>query len=175
MASARSSWSTSAVWAEFKSGPYTNYPQNGEELYDQGSLAIVKGSRPFLVNAWGALVRNTPGTSDGSKFWQDAYNDVEGDGGPRDLFNVFYVNGPAAGQGDYWRSDGSRAGIDRFYDGGNYVVVRGSHLEDNYPRSPGGPKTISAWARVVEYLRPELVAVFDQTQVERASLGQQRQ
>lgn len=172
MAATRSSWSSNGVWAELKAGPYTNYPENGEELFDQGSLAIVNGRHPFLVNAWGALVRNTPGTGDGSPLWQKAYDDVLGDGGQRDLFNVFYINGPAPGQGQHLRSDGARTSIDRFDDAGNYVVMRGSHLEDNYPRDSGAPRTVEAWTREVVYLRPDLFVVFDRTQVSSPSLDQ---
>jgi hypothetical protein len=173
MAATRSSWGRKAVWAEFKSGPYTAYPENGEELFDQGSLAIVNGSKPFLVNAWSALVRNTPGTTDGSALWNDAYNDVLGDNSPRDLFNVFYVDQPSpSGQGNYLRSDGSRTTIDRFRDAGKFVVMRGMHLEDQYPRNPGQTKTIKAWTREVVYVRPELFVVFDRTEITDPSIDQ---
>ena len=172
MAATRSTWQSNAVWAEFKAGPYTNYPDNGEELPDQGSLAIVNGARPFLVNAWGALVRNTPGTGDGSPLWQKAYDDVLGDNSPRDLFNVFYIGGPSPGQGQYLRSDGARTAIDRFQDAGTYVEMRGTHLEDNYPRNSEQPKTLKSWTREIVYLRPDLFVVFDSTAISSASLDQ---
>ena len=143
MAAVRSSWRPDAVWAQFKAGPFTNYRENGEQLFDEGSLAIVNGARPLLVNAWGALVRNTPGTNDGSALYDKAGTDVFADNGPRDLFNVFSVDRPAPpGQGRYLRADGARTRIDRFEDGGAYVLMRGSQLEDDYPRQDGAPKTI---------------------------------
>jgi hypothetical protein len=66
----RSSWATDAVWASFTSAPYIAYPACGHEYFDQGSLAIVHGGTPLLVNATGALLRNTPGTNDGDT-WED--------------------------------------------------------------------------------------------------------
>ena len=65
-----------------------NNPDNGEEYFDKGSLAIMNGSKQLLVNATGALLRNTPGTNDGSAYYNPVYDDLFGDGGPRDLFNA---------------------------------------------------------------------------------------
>ena len=95
MAAVRSDWSRRAVWAAFKSGPYINFPDNGEEYFDKGSLAIVNGSRPLLVNANGALLRDTPGTSDGDRYYQPIYDDLFSDTGRRDIFNIFYTDRPA--------------------------------------------------------------------------------
>ena len=86
----RSDWSRHAVWGALKSGPYINNPDNGEEYFDKGSLSVVNGDRPLLVNANGTLLRNTPGTGDGDPFWQKIYDDVLGDSRRRDIFNVFY-------------------------------------------------------------------------------------
>jgi hypothetical protein len=173
MASTRSSWAPNAVWAEFKAGPYTAYTENGEELEDQGSAAIVNGNKPFLVNAWSALVRDTPGTNDGSPLWNLAYNDVLGDDSSRDLFNVFYLSTPdPPGQGDHARSDGARTEIDRFQDGGSFVDMRGVHLADNYPRDDGEPKAVTSWTREIVFVRPRVFVVFDRTTVTSAAGGE---
>jgi hypothetical protein len=170
----RSSWNTNAVWGAFKGGPYVNYTDNGEEYFDKGSLAIVRGGRPLLVNAPGALLRNTPGTSDGSQYYNLVYDDLFGDppNGNRTLFNVFYTDPKPWGQGGYLRSDGNAASITRFEDGGSYVAVRASHLEGNYPRNGGEPRSITSWTRDVVYLRPEIFVVYDRTSVTNASIAQ---
>ena len=171
MVAVRSDWSRNAVWGAFKSGPYINYPDNGEEFFDKGSLAIVNGSRPLLVNANGALLRDTPGTSDGDPYCQPIYDDLFSDGGNRDIFNIFYVNRPAPwGQGNRLRSEGARTRISQFEDAGSYVLMHGTHLEDEYPRS--GSRTISSWDRTVVYVRPRVFVVYDRTSVTDAGLDQ---
>jgi hypothetical protein len=172
MVSVRSDWSHNAVWGAFKSGPYINYPENGEEYFDKGSLSIVNGSRPLLVNANGALLRNTPGTNDGDRFYQPIYDDLFSDGARnRDIFNVFYVGRPAPwGQGNRLRRDGARTHISRFHDGRSYVVMTGTHLEDEYPQS--GARTIRSWTRTVVYVRPGTFVVYDRTSVTDPSIDQ---
>ena len=172
MVAVRSDWSRRAVWGAFKSGPYINYPENGEEYFDKGSLSIVNGSRPLLVNANGALLRNTPGTTDGDRFYQPIYDDLFSDGGRnRDIFNIFYVGRPSPwGQGNRLRRDGARTRISRFHDGRAYVVMTGTHLEDEYPQS--GARTIRSWTRTVVYLRPSTFVVADRTSVTDPSIDQ---
>ena len=166
MAAVRSSWNKDAVWAEFKAGPYVNFPDNGEEYFDKGNLAIMNGSKAFVVNAPGALLRNTPGTSDGSAYYDKVYNDIFGDNSKRDLFNVLSTDQPTPwGQGNYLRSDGNRAGMSRFEDGDAYVFMEATHLEDNYPRNSGTTKTITSWTRDVVYLRPGTFVVYDRSAV----------
>jgi len=166
MVAVRSSWQQDAVWASFKGGPYVNNPDNGEQYFDEGSLVILDGARQLLVNGPGALLCNTPGTNDGSQFYNPIYDDIFGDGSPRDLFNVLYTDRPTpTGQGNNLRSDGARTSITRFDDAGGYVALRASHLEDDYPRNPGTAKTIQSWTREVVYLRPSVFVVFDRTKV----------
>ena len=172
-AAVRSSWEKDAVWAQFKAGPYTNFPENGEEYFDKGSLAIMNGAAAFVVNAPGALLRNTPGTGDGSRYYDKVYNDIFGDNSKRDLFNVFSTDRPRPwGQGNYLRSDGNRAGMSRFEDGGAYVYMQGTHLEGNYPRNPDTARTITSWSREVVYLRPGTFVVYDRTEVTDSSVRQ---
>ena len=153
----RSDWSRRAVWGALKSGPYVNYQDNGEEYFDKGSLSVVNGDRPLLVNANGALLRNTPGSDDGDSFWQKIYDDVLGDGGRRDIFNIFY--GGEGGQGNRLRRDGSRTRVTQFADAGSYVAMTGGWLADQYPRG------VRSWTRHVVYVRPGVFVVADDTTV----------
>ena len=171
MAAVRSDWSRRAVWAAFKSGPYINFTDNGEEYFDKGSLSIVNGSRPLLVNANGALLRDTPGTGDGDRYYQPIYDDLFSDTGRRDIFNIFYTDRPAPlGQSNRLRSAGVRTHIGEFEDRGAYALMQGIHLEDMYPRS--GTRTIDAWTRTVVYLRPGTFIVYDRTSVTSAGVRQ---
>jgi hypothetical protein len=173
MAAVRSSWDKDAVWAEFKAGPYVNFPDHGEEYFDKGSLAIMNGAKAFVVNAPGALLRNTPGTTDGSDYYNEVYDDIFADNSKRDLFNVFSTDQPTPwGQGNYLRSDGARAAMSRFEDRGAYVYMQGAQLEDNYPRDPSSPKAITRWTRRVMYLRPGTFVVYDRTTVGDPSVKQ---
>jgi hypothetical protein len=171
MAAMRSSWETSAVWGSFTGGPYVNNPDNGEEYFDKGSLSIVNGSRPFLVNATAALQRNTPGTEDGGDFSDPIYEDLFGDGGKRSIFNVFYVDRPTPlGQNAKLRSQGARTRISAFDDAGGSLFARSTDLQDVYPRA--GDATISGWTRELVYLRPGTFVVHDRTAVTDPALGQ---
>ena len=39
----------------FRAGPYVNNPGQGEEGFDQGGLALVRGNVPLLVNGTGRI------------------------------------------------------------------------------------------------------------------------
>lgn len=166
MASMRSSWRTNAVWAEYKAAPYTGNPDAGEEFFDEGSLEILNGSHQFLVYAPTALMRNTPGTDDGTPYENLIYDDLfSGDNPPRDLFNVFMTSRPTpTGQGDESRADKAHTAT-TFRDYGRYAVARTKHLEDMYPQRQGGGKGIASWSRDVVYVRPRLFVVHDHTVV----------
>jgi hypothetical protein len=170
----RSSWNTDAVWGMFKSGPYVACPCSGEEFYDKGSLTIVDGERPFLVNAWGALLRNTPGTGDGSQYFNPLYDDLYGDAAHREIFNIFYVDEPTPeGQGEYLRQDGATTALSDFDEGGDYVFMRGTNLADQYPQyRDNNPKTITSWTRDVIYVRPDLFIVDDVTEITDVGIDQ---
>jgi hypothetical protein len=169
----RSSWGKDATWGAFKAGPYVNYRDNGEEYFDKGSLAIVRGGRPLLVNGPAALLRNTPGTNDGDSFEGLVYGENFDDTGQRGFYNVFYVDQPTRrGQGNYLRSDGARTGIAYAQDGGPYLAARGVHLEDEYPREQSDTRTITSWTRDVVYLRPKIFVVYDRTTVTSGAIGQ---
>jgi hypothetical protein len=170
----RSSWAKNAVWGSFKGGPYVACPCSGEEYPDKGNVAIVNGARPFLVNTGGALQRNTPGADDGGQYFDPIYNELFGDTGNREIFNLFYVSEPKpAGQGEYLRNDGARTSMVAFDDGGDYVFMSSSHLEDEYPqRRDSNPQTIMSWTRDAIYVRPDIFVVDDATEISDPSIDQ---
>ncbi|MBI5423178.1 MAG: hypothetical protein HZA32_03770 [Opitutae bacterium] len=169
----RSSWASDAVWASFQAGPYTGYDQSAEEHFDQGGLAIQRGGVQFVVNAWGALLRNTPGTSDGAgSVFTNIYNEVydrspvDGVPGARRIFNTYY----AARTGGYYGQGASGPGetattLSRFEEGTDYVLMRGANLEGMY----FSDHPIDLWTRTVVYLRPQLFVVHDRTAVNNAA------
>jgi len=185
MAAVRSSWDTNAVWGSFTSGPYVNDPGSGEEFFDQGSLAIVRGDVPLLVNATGYAMRHTPGTTDGDTYenylvYPDGSGNTDSNPllGQRTLFNILYAktaNGLHSGQSSIdpltqlGNPDGSvfppRTRLSAFEDDGDFAYLQGTHLEDVYNRDQNGDPVVSGWSREVIYLRPKLFVVYDQTSV----------
>ncbi len=169
---ARSDWTTGASWMSFRAGSYVNNPAQGEEYFDQGSLALVRGGTPLLVNAGGWLVHNPNGTADENDVYNDNYGSFNGTPylGNRELYNIFYVrdmNGGMAlypyGQGAYTtESNNVRTQVTGFADGGSYVYVLATHIEDMYRKFSGNP-AVAAWAREIVYLRPNRFVVYDRT------------
>lgn len=152
----RTSWNTDAVWGAFTAGPYINNPASGEASFNQGSLTIVSGGTPFLVNPTGALNRIS-GTSYGDQIYDDRYGSKK-----RLLANIFY---PAAGQfalspdlADLDTAPATR--LTRFEDGGTYVAVTAENLEAMYPKS-----ALTTWTRQVVFIRPNIFVVADATSV----------
>lgn len=152
----RSDWSTSAVWGSFRSGPYINSIASGEQYFDQGALAIVRGGQPLLINVTGIAVVPYPPSTYATEY--DLYLNSHADNqAPRDVFNIFY-NG--AGQ-IMAGPDVSQTRLTRVHDDEAYVQMRGERLEQMY-----GPEAhIRAWTRDVVYVRPQLFVVYDRTQV----------
>ncbi|MCX6954418.1 MAG: hypothetical protein NTV51_19880, partial [Verrucomicrobia bacterium] len=165
----RSSWATDAVWGAFQSGPFTGFPDSAEEFTDQGSLAIQRGGVQFLVNTWGALMRHTPGTDDGNTVFNPLYNELFGDQtdgvhAGRRIFNTYYAPRAQGYWGQIGNGPGSTTTLSRFEDGGGYVLMRGTHLEDQY----WAPHPITGWTRNIVYVRPQLFVVYDRTTVNNA-------
>jgi hypothetical protein len=175
--SMRSSWNTNAIWAAFQAGPYTGYDGSGEQFFDEGSLTIQRGSAQFLVNASGAVQRNTPGTEDastgclgtycGSSVYGENF-DTSPDGiyHARRIYNVFYANRDMGYWGQYSQGPGdTQTTLDRFEDAGGYVFMRALNLQDMYlPVHP-----ITNWVRNVAYIRPKLFVVYDRTAIRNAT------
>jgi hypothetical protein len=174
----RSSWATDAVWGSFTSGTYVNNPSSGEMSFDQGSLVIVKGKQPFLLNAGPALLRNTPGTEDGEKaeglVYEEDYgnNDLNPRVGNRTNYNVFYSRGRRFGQEANEQRSGAKTHLGIFEDAGPYVVFRGDALEDMYRDAGTAKRNVVAWTRQVVYVRPGTFVIDDRTVVARPEADQ---
>jgi hypothetical protein len=183
-ASARSDWSTAATWMSFRSGPYINNPGAGHQGFDAGSLALVRGKSPLLVNAAVWIMHNPGGDAGENAQYDDLYGnwDVDHTLGNRRFDNTFQVRHVDAsgtplheyGQWATLRSDGARTQISRFEDGGSYVMALGSNLEDMYrplteicSNSP-----VTSWSRQIIYLRPSQFVVYDRTGICNTALDQ---
>lgn len=169
---ARSDWSKSASWMSFRAGPYVNNPAQGEEGFDQGSLALARGNVPLLVNTYGWIVHEPNGTSDEDLAYSDLYGTFNGSVyfGNRQMYNVYYVrnmNGSTVadrfGQAAYTTESNSvSTQVSAYEDGTDYVYLQSVHLEDMYRAFSAGPG-VKAWSRQVVYLRPSRFVVFDRT------------
>lgn len=161
-AAMRSSWATNATWASFRASAYVDSPDQTEQFPDAGSLAIVRGNLPFLVNP--EFLHTCYGSTP-TEFGTQIYNEVYG--GPQSFFNAFY-NGTTTPLRSFTAVDGSPAPQTRiasFEDGGGYVLTRARDLEDVY--LPGA--NVTSWSRDVMYVRPSLFVVYDRTSVANTS------
>ena len=169
---ARSDWTTGASWMSFRAGPYVNNPAQGEEYFDQGSLAVVRGATPLLLNASGWVVHNPNGTAEETNVYNDNYGSTNGTVymGNRQIYNIFYVRNMSGntvvdpyGQAANTTEDNQvRTQVSSYEDGGDYVYLLATHIEDMYRTFAAGPAVV-AWAREVVYLRPDRFVVYDRT------------
>lgn len=170
---ARSDWSTTASWMSFRAGPYVNNPGQGEEYFDQGSLALVRGNTPVLLNASGWVVHNPNGTADEDNVYNDNYGSFNANKsyvGNRQIYNVYYVKNVRAGalaesfgQAAYTTEDQQvRTRVSSYEDGGDYVYLLATGLEDMYRTFAAGPAVVG-WSRQIIYLRPNRFVVYDRT------------
>ena len=186
--SARTDWSTGATWMSFRGGPYVNNPGAGHQSFDPGTIALVRGNSPLLVNVEGWLAHQP----NGDPGENDIYDDNYGNGtspsdhshGNRKLYNTFqtrHVNAAGTildnfGTESRERSDGARTGISRYEDGGSYVMALSLHLEDMYRGfqtiCSKSSSAVSSLSRQVIYLRPSQFVVYDRSTVCDASLDQ---
>lgn len=181
MVSARSNWGTTASWMSFRAGPYTNNPDQGEEGFDEGSLALVHGGVPMLVNAYGWMVHDPGGSADENRLYNDEYGSFDGTQymGNREMYNIFYVRNMSGssiverfGQGAYTtESDNVRTAVSGYEDGKGYVYALGTHLEDMY-RSFSAGAAVSSWSRQIVFLRPDIFVVYDRTTAGSSSYDQ---
>jgi len=169
----RSAWTSDAVWGAFQSGPYTGLPDSSEEFFDEGSLVVQRGAVQFVVNATGAIITNSPGTSDATNaLWQQMYNEMfttqtDGVADGRRLFNIYYAKRSSG----FFAQDTAGPGetnttLSRFEEGGNYVLMRGTGLAGMYDDT----SPITSWTRNVAYLRPQLFVVYDRTSVDNTNV-----
>jgi hypothetical protein len=169
---ARSDWTNSASWMSFRAAPYVNYSGQGEEGFDQGSLALVRGKTPLLVNATGWTHHEPNGSADEELTYNDLYGSFSANNiysGNRQIYNVFYVrnmNGSSLvepfGQAAYARADGVQTQISAFEDGTSYVYSQATKLEQMYRKFKNGAG-VSNWSRQIVYLRPNRFVVYDRT------------
>jgi hypothetical protein len=169
----RSAWTRDATWLSFVAGAYINNPAQGEQMFDEGSLAIVNGGTPVLVNAASWLLHNTPGTSDGEINEKDVYHanygkfDQNPAYGNRDLYSIFYAKPVVAepyGQGALGPAE-VRTRIAEFEDTGVYMYAAAIHLEDMY-RATERSKPVRQWTREILFLRPNRIVIYDRTESE---------
>lgn len=169
---ARSDWTTGASWMSFRAGPYVNNPSQGEEGYDQGSLALVRGSVPLLVNGSGWIVHEPNGSSDENLLYNDQYGSFNNTiyMGNRQIYNIYYVRNMSGstvvdqyGQAAYTTEGNQvRTAVSAYEDGTDYVYVQATHLEDMYRAFSAG-KGVAVWSRQIVYLRPDRFVVYDRT------------
>jgi len=183
---ARSDWTTGATWMSFRAGPYVNNPGAGHQGFEAGSLALVRGENPLLVNPEGWFAHNPNGNNGFNMVYNDWFGDFDGDPtlGNKRLFNTFQVRhvdskGDALdeyGQYSQERSDGARTQIGGFEDAGTYVFAIGTHIEDMYRPfqtiCASDPSPLSSFSRQVVYLRPSQFVVYDRTTICDDSLDQ---
>lgn len=180
--SARSDWGYGATWMSFRAGPYINNPAQGEEYFDQGSLALVRGGTPLLLNATGWMVHDPNGTADENNIYTDNYGSFSSSNiysGNRQEENIFYVRNMSNGSpvepfGQYAATTEANqvsTKVAAFEDGGSYVYVLATGLQDMY-RSFSAGKAVVNWAREVVYLRPSRFVVYDRTTAGSASYDQ---
>lgn len=141
---ARSGWESSDTWLSYRGAAYAGYDQAAEQLYDQGSLAIVNGAKPFVLNAWGAVVREPGGNADEERIYALVYN------GNGQCANVFQT--PSGSQ----NANGSASTKTTFREYGAYAYAKTTGLEEMYRAG------VQSWTREVLYLRPGIVVVRDQ-------------
>jgi hypothetical protein len=158
VAAMRSDWSTTATWASFRASSYVDCGYAGEQLYDAGGLAIVKGGTPLLANATGVLMTTYPGSVGTPTYETPVLDDISGN---RTLYNTF-----ANGTGRQVQVIADRAPaplpqVTKFEDGGGYVRMRGENLQVVYESAT----KITSWTRDVVFVRPSAFVVYDRTTV----------
>ena len=185
----RSAWDENATWASFTAGPHVANAEAGHMQFDQGSLAVVRGGRPVLVNAATAVRRREAGqpslhTSGGNDpVYEELFGDHDKDKrkGNRTVFNILYARmKPAAGSAEPDERYGQIAAMPpkpktklaRFEEKDAWVFLRGEHLEDMYRRGKRGEARVAAWSREVLYVRPSLFFIDDKSEVGEGDLEQ---
>jgi hypothetical protein len=160
----RSAWTKDAVWASLVAGPYLDSPDSGEQLFNQGSVAVVQGDQPILVNATGWLPQKGGSTAE-DFVYQDSFGMKT-----RKLYNVFFVDDPTnpnnPGQDAVGPAD-AKTHVEKYEDGGGFVRARAVNLEDMYAQHP-----ITTWSRDLVYVRPDAFVILDHTTVAGASQDQ---
>jgi hypothetical protein len=180
---ARSDWTTSASWMSFRAAPYIDNPGAGEEGFDQGSIALVRGSTPLLVNGTGQIVHEPNGSDDENRIYTDLYGNFDATPtmytGNRQIYSVFFVRSLSGttvnsryGQAAYTaEDDNAQTHVAAFEDGSSYVLALATKLEDMYRPDSAGHPQVASWSREIIYLRPNRFLVYDRTTAGNATGG----
>jgi hypothetical protein len=159
----RSTWSTDAVWGALSSGPYINSPDSGEEMFNQGSLSVVVGDSPVLVNPTGWIPQVA-----GSAGEDFVYNDTWGTKA-RTLYNTFFVadsaNPNSPGQGGNGPAQ-AQTHVERVDEQVGFVRSRAAKIEQMYG---GAGKPVQQFTRDLVFVRPGVFVLFDRTTVAKAT------
>jgi hypothetical protein len=165
--SLRSSWDKAAVWGAFSGGPYIDAGDSGEELFDAGSLSVVVGGQPLLINPTGWLPEND-GTAGEDFVYDDSYGAKQ-----RRLYNTFFVDDASnpynPGQNSASPTD-SQAHIEGYESEASFVHARGVGLADQYGSSGSHP--VTQFTRDLVYVRPGTFVLFDRTTVAQSGAAQ---
>lgn len=143
---ARSGWDDAATWVSYRGAAYAGYPDAAEQFFDQGSPAIVNGKTPFLLNTWGAMMRDPGGDADESRGMNAGVQQQD-----LAIWNTFVTD-----KGGQTSNTGATTQT-TMLDAGNYVYAKTTGLEQAYRAG------VTKWQRELVYLRPGIVIVFDQT------------
>ena len=153
----RSSWDKTATLGVLASGTYIDAPDSGEQGFNEGSLTVVSGDDPILVNATG-WIPQVAGSS-GEDF---VYNDVWGTK-ERKLYNTFLVsnasNPYSPGQGGMSPTDATTH-VERYDEQGGFVRARAANVEQMYKNG-----AVTQFTRDVVMVRPGTFVVYDRTSV----------
>ena len=180
---ARSDWGTGASWMSFRAAPYVDNPGAGEEGFDQGSIAIVRGKTPLVVNGTGQIVHEPNGDADENRIYTDDYGNFDATPtiytGNRQIYGVYFVRSLTGstvnqryGQAAYTaEDDGARTHVASFEDGNAYVYTLATQLEDMYRPTSTGAAQVASWSRAILYLRPSRFVVYDRTTAGNATGG----
>ena len=136
--------------------------------FNAGSLSVVVGGAPLLVNATGWIPK-LAGTAGEDFVYEDSWGS-----GKRRLYNTFFVDDSTnpynPGQNSASPSDSSTH-LERYDEGGVYLRARAAKRRGHVWR-PGGVQPIAQFTRDVVYLRPGTFVLYDRTTATRAGVDQ---
>jgi len=163
----RSTWDNGAVWGGFSGGAYINAADSGEQLFDAGSLSVVVGDQPLLINPTGWLPQNA-GTAGEDLVYDDSYGTKQ-----RRLYNTFFVDDASNSYNPGQNSAGpssTGAHVERYEAQSGFVHARGVGLGSQY--GTGSSHPVSQFTRDLVYVRPGTFVLFDRTTVAQSSADQ---
>lgn len=153
----RSSWDKNATLGVLASGTYIDAPDSGEQAFNEGSLSVVRGDDPILVNATG-WIPQVAGSSGEDFVYDDSWGTKT-----RKLYNTFLVsnatNPYSPGQGGMAPTDATTH-VERYDEGGSFTRARAANVEQMYKNG-----AVTQFTRDVVMMRPGTFVVYDRTAV----------